>query len=541
VPEFPSPIPHPGSSPESVAPGDPTGAGGAGSAGGGSAGTSGVPSQSAGEPEPRFRLRGRSLRQHAARGTMINGAFVVGLNSLGFLKGFLVAGLITTSDYGLWGILVVALGTLLWLKDVGISDKYIQQSEDDQELAFQKAFTLELMFTGIFFGLLLVAVPIVALVYGRSEIIAPGLVVALMLPAGALSAPLWVFYRKMEFVKQRTLQAIDPLVGFVVTIALAVAGAGYWSFVIGAFAGVWAAALVAVRASPYRLRLRYDRGTMRQYVSFSWPLLVAASSSLVIAQGSILVGEAEVGLAGVGAIALAVTISQYTDRVDGILTSTLYPAICAVRDRTDLLFESFVKSNRLALMWGLPFGVGVSLFAEDLVEFGIGEQWRPAIVLLQAFGLTAAAGHLGFNWEAYFRARGETRPMAVVSFVTMLAFLAAPVPLLINGGLTGFALGMGIMTAVNLAARSYFLTRLFSGFGMLKHAGRAVAPTIPATAAIFLVRAVEDLDRTLGVALAELALYLLVTAVATLALERALLREAIDYLRVRSAEPGIAT
>ena len=48
------------------------------------------------------------------------------------------------TEYGVWGILVAALGTLLWLKQVGIGDKYVQQEDDDQELAFQQAFTLEL-------------------------------------------------------------------------------------------------------------------------------------------------------------------------------------------------------------------------------------------------------------------------------------------------------------------------------------------------------------------------------------------------------------
>ena len=41
----------------------------------------------------------------------------------------------------------------------------------------------------------------------------------------------------------------------------------------------------------------------------------------------------------------------------------MYPAICAVQDRLELLRESFVKSNRLALMWAMPFGVGIALFA----------------------------------------------------------------------------------------------------------------------------------------------------------------------------------
>ena len=54
-------------------------------------------------------------------------------------------------------------------------------------------------------------------------------------------------------------------------------------------------------------------------------------------------------------IALAATIQSFTDSADQLVTGALYPAICAVRDRTGLLHESFVKSNRLALMWAVPF------------------------------------------------------------------------------------------------------------------------------------------------------------------------------------------
>lgn len=501
---------------------------------------------SAGATQPTDELRSQArpagLRHRTARGTIINSAFTIGLNSLGLVKGFLVAALLTTSEYGVWGILFIALGTLLWLKDVGIGDKYVQQSEEDQELAFQKAFTLELIFTGLFLAVLLVAVPIITFAYGQPQLLAPGIVFALMLPAGALSVPVWVFYREMDFVKQRALMAINPVTAFIVTIPLAIAGAGYWSLVIGAFVGVWLSALVALISSPYRLAIRYDRGTMRDYVTFSWPLLVMGASSLVIAQGSIFAGEKELGLAGAGALALAATIAQYTDRVDQILTQTLYPAICAVRERVDLLFESFVKSNRLTLMWGMPFGVGLALFAPDLVEFGIGHQWRPAIVLLQVFGVAAAINHIGFNWHAFYRARDDTRPMAVVSFVTMLAFLAAPLPLLMLYGLNGFAAGMAIQTAVTVAARMFYVQRLFPGFPMVRHAARAIAPTVPAVGLVLGVRVLEAADRSLGIALAELALYALVTVMATLILERPLLREVLSYLRRHaSSEARVAT
>src|SRR5206468_227129 len=221
-----------------------------------------------------------------------------------------------------------------------------------------------------------------------------------------------------------------PIVSFAVAVTLAAAGAGYWAFVIGLMAGAYSSAIVSVVLSPYRLRFRYRPGSLRRYTSFSWPLLVAGASGLVIAQTSTLLGEKQLGLAGVGALALASNLSQFANRVDQIVSGTMYPAICAVQDRVDLLYESFVKSNRLALMWAVPFGVGLALFSSDLVRFALGERWHGAVPLLQAFGATAALGHLGFNWAGYFRARGETRPLAVYALAGCLVFLPAGLPLL---------------------------------------------------------------------------------------------------------------
>jgi O-antigen/teichoic acid export membrane protein len=477
------------------------------------------------------------LRRRVAHGTIVNAGFNIGINLLNLVRGFIVAAFLTRSDYGTWGLLFISLGTLAWLKQVGVGDKYIQQDETDQELAFQKAFTLELMVTGVFTLFLISMVPVLAALTHRPELIPPGIAIAMCFPAVFLQSPLWVYYRRMDFMRQRLLQAVDPVVGAVVTTGLAIAGAGYWSLVIGLVVGTWVGAIVAVLASPYRLRLRYERGTFREYRDFSVPLFVAAVASLVLPQGAVLIGQHAVGFAGVGAITLAATVSQFADRVDQIVTNTIYPAICAVRDRTDLLFESFVKSNRLALMWGMPFGVGLTLFAPDIVRFGIGEHWRPALGLIQVFGLMAAADQIGFNWDAYFRARAQTWPIAILSLVVMTVFITVTVPLLLTHGLNGFALGMAILTAVSVSVRAVFLTRLFPAFRMAVHAARAIAPTAPAIAFVVGARALETGGRSLAVVVIEGFGYVAVTAAATWILERALLREVAGYLRRETAQP----
>jgi len=462
------------------------------------------------------------LRSIAARGTVVNGAFDVGLTSLGLLKGFAVAAFLTASEYGTFGVLAAALGTLFWLKQVGIGDRYIQQRDDDQERAFQLAFTFELALCGVFLVLVAAVVPLLAWVYGEPHLIAPGLVCCLAVIGAALQTPIWPYYRSMDFLRQRTLQAVDPIVAFLVTIVLAVTGAGFWALVIGIVAGSLAGAVVALWASPYPLRLRWERGAVREYASFSWPLLGAAAAGIVMAQSATLVSELTLGLAGVGAVALASTIVAYTGRVDQVVTNTLYPAICAVRDRHDMLVEAFVKSNRLAMSFGVPFGVGLALFAEPLITDVLGDRWLPALGLIQVFALVAAADQIGFNWTAFYRATGNTRPIGIVSGVMAAVFVAVAIPLLIADGLSGLGIGMAVTTGVGLVLRAYFIRRLLPGVPLAREVLRALTPAaLGAAAALLLAQ--------------HLLLYVAVVAVATWLLQGALLREALGYLARRSA------
>jgi O-antigen/teichoic acid export membrane protein len=474
-----------------------------------------------------------TMRGRAARGAVINAAFLVGLGTVNVLRAVIVAGLVSRGDYGVWSIVLLALGLLVAVKQVAVSDKFIQQREADQELAFQRAFTLELA-AGVTLAAAMAAIaPLLGAVYGRGELVAPALVLALMMVGSSLQAPIWIFYRKLDFFRQRVLLAVEPLVGFAITIGLAAAGGGYWSLVVGAVAGSLAGAAVALGASPYPLAVRFDRRTLREYVSFSWPLVFSAVAVLVMAQLAVFLGNLTLGLAGAGAIGLAATISAYADKVDDVITDTIYPVICRIRDRADIMLEAFVKSNRLSLMWGVPFGVGLTLFAADLVTFGIGEKWRPALFLLQVLGVNAALHHIGFNWTAFYRARGETRPIAVVTAITFGGACAFALPLLVADGLDGFAIGLVAMNVATLVARWHYVRRLFPEIGVARYMARALAPTVPAVATVLGVRLVETGPRTIGLALGELAAYVAVTIAATLLFERRLLTEVWGYLRLR--------
>lgn len=481
----------------------------------------------------------RTLREHAARGTVINSGFQVGLAGLRMLQRLVVAGFLTQAEFGLWGILIATLLTLSWLKELGIADKYVQQTEPDQELAFQKAFTLELGVSLAFFAFVAAAFPLYALAYGHEEIIVPGIVLALSVPITAFEAPAWIPYRRLQYVRHRILLSVNPVVAFVVTIALGVAGAGYWCLVIGVVSGALAGAIAATATSPYRPAIRFHRGTLREYASFSWPLVGFGMSNLLVVQGTLLVANRTVGLAGIGVIGLAGTIASFGDRVDRIISQTIYPAVCAAADRLEVLHETFVKSNRVTLIWAMPFGIGLALFAGDLITFVLGEQWRDAEPLLIAIGLIVAIGQVGFNWTIFMRAVNDTKPIFYASLLSVATFFVVMIPALIAFDLAGYAVGLAVGTALQLVAREFFMRRLFPGFAMVRQLLRAIAPSVPAAALILGLRQLLPADHSVFLALGELALYAVATVAFTYLFERRLVGELVGYLgrRSRPAEP----
>ena len=113
-----------------------------------------------------------------------------------------------------------------------------------------------------------------------------------------------------------------------------------------------------------------------------------------------------------------------------------------------------------------------------------------AIPIIQSLGIVAVINQIGFNWTAFYRAIGDTRPIAVGGLAMALGVTGLALPLLLTEGLQGYAVGMGLAATVLLAVRLFYLRRLFSLRPIAGNVARglfpvAVAFTVTGGARIF--------------------------------------------------------
>jgi O-antigen/teichoic acid export membrane protein len=319
---------------------------------------------------------------------------------------------------------------------------------------------------------------------------------------------------------------VVPIVTFVVTIPLAIAGVGVWSIVIGAIAGNAASVVLALRLSPYRLAIRFDRAATRRYLSFSWPILVVTAGGLIVAQGQILAFKLEGGLTAAGFLALAVGLTRYADRAEHVISPTVYPVVCAVRDRVSALEELFTAAVRAAAIWSLGFGAVLVLFAPDLVHHVLGDEWDGATVLLQGLGAASALYSLGYTWIAFARGLGRFRQPAVEAVVAVLVFGAIALPVYLAWGATEYVIAICGSSVAILGVRAYFMRRLLPGVDLARLVLRCAWPVAVAAGAVLALRlALWGGERSAWQAAGELTAFLVTYAAIVVATERPLLRE----------------
>src|SRR4051794_23097242 len=305
-----------------------------------------APPDAARADAPRRPAAPDGLRVATARGGVVNAAFLAGAEGLVALQGLLATALLGPDAIGLYGVVTTTAMTIVALRRVGIDEAFVQEAAADEEVEFQRALTVELALGVVAALAIALLAPVLAAAYDDDRLLGLTLAVTYLPIAFALQAPQWVFFKRMQFVRLRTLQAIVPLGTVAVALPLLLAGAGVWALVIGPACGNIAAVLAAWRASPYRLRLRPDRDAARRYLRFSWPVFVTAAVALLIGQGQVSLFGLHSGLAAAGWVTLATTLARYADRADQILATTIYPAIVRVRERGDVLEELFAKANR---------------------------------------------------------------------------------------------------------------------------------------------------------------------------------------------------
>jgi len=337
-----------------------------------------------------------------------------------------IARLLTPHDYGLVGMALVYTGLVRLVNEFGISAAIIQKRNlTSDQLARIGGFSALL---GLGFASLSVAAAgAVALFFDAPEVRLIIIVLSAnfvlrgiqMLPKALLSRDLR--YRQLAWIDGA--EAIALAGG---TLALAIAGFGYWALVLGSVLAPLVGLVTAEIIRPHRITLPRPLHTIADAISFGWEVVAARLAWYTYSNADFAVVGRMLGDAALGAYTFGWTLASLPVERVSALVDRVTPGVFS-RVQTD---PTALRRYLLALTEGLaivtfPIAAGFALTAREFVVVVLGPQWTPAIVPLTLLSAYAGFRSITTLYPKILVATGHTRTNMRFNFVAALVLPAA--------------------------------------------------------------------------------------------------------------------
>jgi O-antigen/teichoic acid export membrane protein len=390
----------------------------------------------------------------------------------------ILAHLLSPSDFGLVGFALVVTALLDTISDIGVSDALIVVREDEKFGAKARtAWTVSVLLGLALTALTALLSPIAALFFHSSELTPLLAVLGLNFVVRAPGLTHFAIAQKwIDFRTRTAAEMADVVVRGVMGIALALAGAGAWSLVLGYLAGSAAMTAVLWWLVPFRPRFEIVRAHLGSLVRFGGGLTTLVVVGAIIANvdyvfvGRVL-GPAELGLYTLG-FRLPELLVMNLAIVAGLV---LFPAFADL-DRGRIT-DAFVTSLRYTLMVTVPLTVALVILARPITLALFGPQWRASIPVMQVLAGFAFAVTVGIPAGTAYKSLGRLRVLIALA-IPRAALAVASIWVFVGDGIIAVAACQAAVAGVFSVIGIVLATRLLSA-----GAGRIAQAAWPSLAA----------------------------------------------------------
>jgi len=374
-----------------------------------------------------------SLGRHTAR----SAAWSVGSQAVtvavGTLSTAILARLLTPADFGLVAMVVAIIGFGELFRDFGLTNAVIQAPTVSRAEKTNLFWVNTLIGFSLTFVVYLLAEPI-ASYYQRDEVARVVRVLSLaFLINGIATQPRANLVRDLRMRAIAVVDVLSVIFALILSVALAIAGAGVWSLV-GLQLGRLGMTLVASVIADGFLPGLPDRSTniqsFMQFGMFSFAARIPVFISMNI--DSVLIGRV-LGAQTLGLYSRAYQLALMpTQQLTGPLSRVMLPTLSRLKNSTDQYNRALLRSQSIMTTIAAIGYASVIVFAAELVRIFLGPDWSGAVPIFQVLalvGLIDSANNLTYwvfiskgipKQHLYYSLIG--RPILIVAVVIMVQY-----------------------------------------------------------------------------------------------------------------------
>ncbi|WP_298992213.1 lipopolysaccharide biosynthesis protein [uncultured Pseudokineococcus sp.] len=395
------------------------------------------------------------LARHTARGVLWTVSGQWASQILRLLSIVVLARLLTPDDYGLVAMVWAITGFVSSVGSLGLSEAVVQRERVSHEQA-STLFWLNVCVGLLLTGLVAAASPLLALFYGRPELVGITLALSATFFLGGLTVQHQaLMLRQLDFRAVAVRNLLATVVNVAVSIGVASAGGGYWALVAGQLAGSITTVIVLWRAVPWRPGRPVRRSGVRSLISFgggisTFSLLNYASrnaDNIIIGR---FLGAGELGFytRAYGLLMLPLT------QIHGPVSNVVRPTLAGLWPEPARYRKFFLAALSGLTYMVMPLVVVLAVLAGPTVEVLLGDRWLPAAEVFRWLAVAGLLQTVGYTNGWLYATSGRAWAMArwaLISRPIIVASFFAGLPWGITGVAVAYAAAQLVLTPIGIA------------------------------------------------------------------------------------------
>jgi len=307
----------------------------------------------------------------------------------------ILARLLTPEDFGLVAMLIIFFAISQSFVDSGLGQALIREKKiTDQDRA--TVFWFNLILSLLFYGLLYISAPFIAMFYERPELTNLTRVMGFsVIFYGIAIVQRSELTQMLEFKKQAFAQIPAVFIAGIVSVTMAYMGYGVWALAAQYILLALFSSVLLWVVQPATIILNWNRESFNRLFGFGYKLLLSGLLNTTYQHIYKLV---------IGKFFMASVLGYYTQAqnlksiasktIVGIIQKVTYPLLSKTSDNTQRMkgaYRQVIQSSSFMIFPGILL---LFIFAEPIMILVLGKQWQPASPFLQILCVSGMLYHL---------------------------------------------------------------------------------------------------------------------------------------------------
>ena len=400
------------------------------------------------------------LKERTVSGAKWNLLNQVSRTATSLFFGVIMARLLSPEDFGLLGMITVFSNFAMILTDFGFGSSLVQHRRQNR-LLITSVFWINLLI-GVVLALLFAAVAgQISLFYDEPRLEQLVYAVSFHLLFVSLNV-----VQKNLMIKALNFKAVflgeagALFLSAVVSIALALSGAGYWALILQIVFNSFGSMAVFWVLSDYKPDFSFSRKRVSLVMRYSLNLLGTKALNYWMRNLDNLLIAKFIGSAGLGIYSMAYRLLMFPlQNISGVLARVFFSAYSKIQKDPEKIKKVHLKLLRSVVLVSFPLMALLAAGVENFVYGLLGEKWAELIPLLYLFIPISLLQTINRMNGTIYLALGKTdiqfkvglylNTMIVISFIVGLKW-----------GVLGVAAAYTVATCLNFYPAFYFANRL---------------------------------------------------------------------------------